>query len=229
MKKISKMNEAAWLCGILLCGLGVALCTKADFGLSMIAAPPYILHLKLQTFLSFYTQGTSEYVWQAVLLILLCLIIRRFSPKYLFSFGTAVFSGFAIDFWIFILGGGAPYEALWLRIFTFVLGELITALAIAFFFRTSMPLQIYELTVTEISRVYGQPTAKIKQISDAVMLAVAILFAVFVNRAPDGIGIGTLIITAVNAPLISMFGRILDKLFIFDARFPKLVDLLKVE
>ena len=228
MKKTSKMNEAAWLLGILLCGLGVALCTKANFGLSMIAAPPYILHLKLQTVFSFYTQGTSEYIWQAALLILLCVIIRRFSPKFLLSFGTAVLSGLAIDFWIFVLGGGAPYGALWLRILVFAFGELITALAIAFFFRTSLPLQIYELIVTEIARKFGKPTARIKQISDGVMLAIAVLFAAFVNRAPDGIGIGTLIITAVNAPLINLFGKGLDKYFVFDPRFPKLTEKLKV-
>jgi len=60
MKKIGKMNEAAWLLGILLCSLGVSLCTKAGFGLSMIAAPPYILHLKLSLLSPFFTQGSAN-------------------------------------------------------------------------------------------------------------------------------------------------------------------------
>ena len=37
MQKIEKMNEIAWPLGIIFCALGVALCTKASFGLSIIA------------------------------------------------------------------------------------------------------------------------------------------------------------------------------------------------
>ena len=48
MKKISRMNEIAWVIGIAGCALGVCLCTKANFGLSMIAAPPYIFHIALR-------------------------------------------------------------------------------------------------------------------------------------------------------------------------------------
>ena len=49
-KRIGKMNEIAWVLGIVLCALGVALCTKADFGLSMIAAPAYIIHVGMSRF-----------------------------------------------------------------------------------------------------------------------------------------------------------------------------------
>ena len=60
MKKISKMGELAWLIGTALCALGVAFCTKANFGLSMVAAPPYILHVALSKFSTFFTHGTVE-------------------------------------------------------------------------------------------------------------------------------------------------------------------------
>ena len=93
MKKITKMNEAAWVMGIILCAFGVALATKANFGLSMIAAPPYIIHLFMRNFFPWYTQGTSEYLWQGVLLIFMCIIVRRFKVKYLLTF---VSGGFAI-------------------------------------------------------------------------------------------------------------------------------------
>ena len=116
MKKISRMNEAAWVIGIVGCALGVCLCTKADFGLSMIAAPPYIFHLALRDRLPWYTQGTSEYLWQGVLLLVMCVATGRFRWKYLLSFGTAVISGLCIDFWFLLLGGNGPYESLWLRI-----------------------------------------------------------------------------------------------------------------
>lgn len=96
-KKIRKMNEISWLLGIVLCTLGVCLCTKANFGLSMIAAPPYIIHLRMVKLFPWYSQGTSEYLWQGILLIVLCIAVRRFRVRYLFSFLTAFLSGNMLD------------------------------------------------------------------------------------------------------------------------------------
>ena len=97
MKKIGKMNEMAWLLGNVLCALGVALCTKESFGLSMLAAPPYILHIVISKFLPWYSQGISEYAWQIMIMLLMCLLVKKFSPKYLLSFVTVIFFGALID------------------------------------------------------------------------------------------------------------------------------------
>ncbi len=225
-KKIGKMNEAAWLLGILLCSLGIALCTKASFGLSMIAAPPYILHLKIAEFLPWYTQGTSEYIWQLFLLILTCFIVRRFRWQYLLSFGTGILFGFSLDGWLLLLGGGAPYSALWARILAFTAGSVITSLAVAFFFRTKLPLEIYELTVSEIADRYSLPIHRVKQVYDVVMLAISLLFALVLLGGFTGIGIGTIITTLVNTTLVTLCGRLLDRFFTFEPRFPKLTEKL---
>lgn len=219
MKKITKMNEAAWLLGIILCSLGVALCTKASFGLSMIAATPYIIHLKLINFFGWYTQGTSEYVWQGVLLVIMCIIVRKFKFKYLLSFAAAVVFGIAVDLWLKVLGGGSVYESMTVRIIAFIFGEVTTAVAIAFYFRTDLPIQMYELLVVEIADAYKLDKNKTKLVNDIVMLITSIIVAVFVNGSLKGLGVGTVIITCVNAYLIKIFGDVLDKFFVFDRRF----------
>ncbi len=226
MKKIGRMNEAAWLLGIVLCSLGVALCTKAGFGLSMIAAPPYVLHVKLSQLSPFFTQGACEYLWQGILLLILCLSIGRFRRRYLLAFGTGVLFGLVLDLWFLILGGNTVCEAFSLRILLFVLGESLTALAIAFYFRTKLPLQIYELFVTEFARRRKIAEDKMKLVFDVSMLILSVALALLLNRSLDGVGIGTLIITAVNALLIGLFGKLLDKLFTFEPRFPRLTRLL---
>jgi len=221
MKKIGKMNELAWVFGIVLCSLGVCLCTKADFGLSMIAAPPYILHLKLVEFLPWYSQGTSEYIWQGLLLVLMCLITGRFKWHFLLSFAAGIISGVLIDAWLFVLGGNAPYINMESRIAAFVLGESLTGLAIAFYFRTSLPIQIYELVVVQIAERFSFDKNKTKLYFDIIMLVISVVFALVLNRSFTGIGIGTLIITIVNAKLIAMFGKVLDRFFTFEERFGK--------
>ncbi|MBQ9767225.1 MAG: hypothetical protein IJW37_03905 [Lachnospiraceae bacterium] len=221
MKKIGKMNEIAWVLGIVLCALGVCLSTKADFGLSMIAAPAYILHVGLVKVFPWFSQGTAEYVFQGALLILLCIAVQKFRLRYLLSFGTAILFGLALDLWFVVFGGNGAYEETSLRIAAFVLGTLITGLSIAFFFRTKLPQEIYELFVTELSTRYGWKSTRVKQIFDFSCLALSLVLAFFVNRSLEGIGIGTVIVTIVNASVIALFGKGLDKLFIFDSLVTK--------
>lgn len=221
MRKIGKMNEIAWVLGIVLCALGVCLATKADFGLSMIAAPAYILHVGLIKLLPWYSQGTSEYIFQGILLVLLCIAVQRFRARYLLSFVTAVLFGVVLDFWFWVFGGNGAYEAVPMRLLAFVISELVTALAIAFFFRTRLPLQIYELFVTELAKRYGWKSTTVKQLYDMSSFVLSLLLALLVNRSLTGIGIGTVIITIVNAPLIAWFGKQLDRMFLFDSLCPK--------
>ncbi len=228
MKKISKMNEAAWVLGIVLCTLGICLCTKANFGLSMIAAPPYILHLRMVEIFPWWSQGTSEYIWQGFLLLVLWVLMRRVQIKFVLCFVTAVVFGFALDCWFVVFGGNGAYVSLGARIVSFVLGECITALAIAFYFKTDMPLQIYELLVTQLAPKYGLTTEKLKQINDIVMFVLSVVLALVLTGGFHGVGIGTVIITAVNAPLIRLFSKLLDCLFTFEPRFPKWVGKLKL-
>lgn len=225
-RKIGHMNEAAWLLGILLCSLGVALCTKAGFGLSMIAAPAYIFHRALIGVSPFFTQGTCEYLWQGLLLILMCLILKRFRLRYLLCFVTAFLFGMSVDGWFLLIGGSAVCETLALRIPLFLCGEVTIALAIALFFRTRLPLEVYELVVTEFADRYRQSTARVKQLNDIIMLLFSFLLSFSLHRSFVGIGIGTIIITLTNATLIALFGKLLDRFFDFSPRFPRLTALL---
>ena len=82
-------NELTYLFGLLILALGTALMERADFGISMVVAPAYLLHLKVSEYLPFFSFGMSEYVFQAVLLILLALVMGKFKKSYLLSFATA--------------------------------------------------------------------------------------------------------------------------------------------
>lgn len=222
MKKISKMSEAAWVFYTVVCALGVVLCTKADFGLSMIAAPPYILHVAISPYLPIFTQGFTQTVWQIFLLVILCAVVRRVRLKYAWCLAASFLSGLAVDGWLLVFGGGSPYESMAIRILAFVLGEGCIALAVAAIFRTYVPPQICELVVTEISDAYSLDTSRVKLWNDLLFLAVSVAFSLILTKGFTGIGIGTVITTAVNAPLIHAFGKLLDKLFVFDEAFPRL-------
>jgi hypothetical protein len=67
---------------------------KADFGVSMVIAPAYLIYLKLSQVWWFVTFGMAEYTLQACLIVAVVLILRKFRLSYLFSFCTAVCYGF---------------------------------------------------------------------------------------------------------------------------------------
>ena len=83
-------TELAYVLGLMFVAIGVVLMEKADFGVSMVVAPAYLLYRALSPTWSFVTFGMAEYCLQAVLLLVMILILRRFRLSYLFSFITAV-------------------------------------------------------------------------------------------------------------------------------------------
>ena len=211
MKQLFTKNTLHWILGLLISTLGICFSTKSDFGLSMIAAAPYILHVKLSEFLPWFSQGTAEYVWEGLILIAMCLVIRRFRPRYLLSFGTAILAGWLIDLWFLPLGGNGAYGTLAARILSFLAGMVITSFGVAFFFRTSLPLEVYELAVTEVAEKFQWSTNKVKYGFDLLMFALALLLSFLLTGSLTGIGIGTVCMTLLNAWIIAFFGKLIDR------------------
>ncbi len=222
MKKIPRFAEAAWVCGIVLCALGVALTIKADFGVSMIAAPPYIIYMKIVQYFPSFTLGTAEYCFQGVLLLVMMAVVRRIRLKYFLCFATAVIYGKVLDLMLWLLGGDGAFDGMPARMAAFIAGGLITSLAIAFFFRTYLPLQIYELFVTESAAVFKKPNEKVKYIFDAGCLVLSVTLTLVLFKGFEGIGIGTIVLTLANAPVIALCGRLLDKIIDFSPLSPQL-------
>ena len=74
-------SETAYLLGILALAFGTALMEKADFGVSMVVAPAYLVYLKVSEILPSFTFGMAEYSLQALLIIVLSFIMKGFRRK----------------------------------------------------------------------------------------------------------------------------------------------------
>lgn len=59
MNKRTFYTELAYAFGILVLALGTALMERADFGMSMVVAPAYIIHLKISEYLPFFSFVTA--------------------------------------------------------------------------------------------------------------------------------------------------------------------------
>lgn len=227
MKKIGKMAELAWVIGTFLCAFGVVLCTKSGLGLSMMAAPPYILHITLKDIAPWFTQGTAQYLFEGNMLVVMCLLIGRFRLKFLLSFLSGVIFGVALDLWLLVMGGNGQYCSMAARIFSFAGGIGCISLAVAFMFRTYLPAQIPELLVMEVARHFKVNEPRIKLILDLTCLALSFALALLLTGKLTGIGVGTVVIAVANAPLIRLWSKPVNKFFSFEPMFPQLEKLLK--
>lgn len=238
MKKIQRSSELLWLFGIVFVALGVAICSKADLGVSMIAAPAFVIWEALAPHWSFLSVGVSEYLIQGLLLLLLCLLVRRFRLRFLLAFAVAVIYGYTLNLFLWILGG-VSFDAIPLRWVMLIVGDGITALGVACFFRTYLPLQVYELFVAEVARCFRRPIGRVKWLFDLSLLGVSLIlaFTLFGDAATfdwstvgyqsfHSIGLGTLVTTAINAPIITLAGKLLDLIFDPTPLFPKLKRIL---
>lgn len=211
MKKYLNKNTLSYVLGLLISTLGIVFCVKANIGLSMIAATPYIYAKYFVKYFPWITQGKAEYLWNLVLIFIMALIIRKWKWKYLLSFVTAFFAGTLIDFWLFVFGA-TPYTNIVVQVIYFVLGTLITSFGIAFFFRTTLPIQAYELAVVEIADTYKLDVHNVKKYYDYATLILDVLLSLLLFKGFVGVGLGTVFITLINSKCIKMFSNLLDKL-----------------
>ena len=234
MKKLPRSGELMWLFGLIFVAFGVAICSKADLGVSMIAAPAFVVWEAISAHFPAITVGVTEYIIQGLLLALMCLIIRRFRLRYLLAFAVSVIYGYTLDLFMWLMSG-VSFDTVWLRWVMLILGDVVTAFGVACFFRTYLPLQVYELFVAEFAARFRLEIGKVKWVFDLSLLALSVILAlsIFGDAAAfdwssigyasfHSIGLGTLVTTAINSPIIRLCGKLADRLFETDPRFPKL-------
>lgn len=213
--------EAAYLLGLLILAVGTALMERADFGMSMVVAPAYLLHLKLSQIFPWFTFGAAEYTLQAVLLLLMFAVLRRFRLYYLFSFVTAVVYGIMLDL-VMIPSAMLPVTLVTRTVY-FVAGLLLGSLAISLLFHTYIAPEVYELFVKEVSEKYGFPIGRCKTVYDCTSCGFSVLlsFAFFGFGHFEGIKLGTVLCALINGWIIGRITVYLEKHFSFPRLIPE--------
>lgn len=224
MKKLKICSEAVYVIAMLCISFSVAMVSAADFGVSMIVACAYIISEKspLLTF------GQAEYIVQGLLFAVFCLLMRKVRLTYFCAFVTSVVYGALLDMWRAVIphfnplvcAPGSMHMAL--RITYFTVGMVMTAFAVALFFKTYICPQVYDYFVKAVSGRYGVDRTRFKRFFDAGCLVTACALSLIFFRGLVGIGIGTLIMTVWNGPLIGAFGRLFDRTLEVKPLFPKL-------
>ncbi len=216
MKKRIFYTELAYVLGLIIMAFAAAFSEKANFGMSMVVAPAYILHLKISETLPWFTFGVAEYCLQGVLVVLTVIVMRRFKMTYLFSFATAVVYGTCLDLAMQIIAP-LPDAAFFIRLIWYVIGTVFCSLAVSLFFHTYLAPEAYELIVKEIAAKTKLNINRVKTVYDciSVVLAITLSFVFFGLGVFKGVGAGTILCALINGLLIGRFSRLLEKFFCF--------------
>ena len=214
-------SELAYLIGIIVLAFGAAFMEKADFGMSMVVAPAYLLHLKISEYLPFYSFGMSEYVLQFFVLILLSIVMGKFKKGYLFSFVTAVFYGFILDFAMKMISF-LPQPGIPGRVFFYLIGIILCAVGISLIFHTYIPPEAYDLFVKEVAVKTGKDINKVKTVYDICSCAVGVILSFVFYGFGHFVGVkgGTIICALINGYLISLCSRFFESIFVFEDKLP---------
>lgn len=237
LKKIPKTAELMWVLGIFLVALGVTMSKKADLGVSMIAAPTFIVYEAIRPLWA-VSVGTVEYLVQGAILLIMCAVVQRVNWRYLLAFAVAVIYGYVMDMWMLVFKNVEISET-YLKWIMLIAGDVMTAAGVACFFRTYMPLQVHELFVAELSDRYSLKINRVKLVFDLTFLVLSVVLALTIFRDANtfdwkniastsyhSLGLGTIVTTLINAPIIAVIGKGLDKVFDYTPLFPKLEKLI---
>ena len=214
MKKIKVHTTVSYLFAWILLAFGTAMQSHGGFGMSNIVTPAYVAHAYISQFWSFYTFGTAEYVSQIIVLVATMIIVRRVKASYFLSLPVAIIYGFVLDDAMTIVS--LLPSGLAARIIIYAIGILLCCSGIALLFGNRLPLASHELIVKEAAEHFSLPVHQVKIIYDIGCLSLAIIASLVLFKQLVGIGIGTVVGAFAYGPIIHLFQRIYDKVFIFE-------------
>lgn len=215
-------RETAYVLAMIILSLGTALMERADFGISMIVAPSYLLHLKVSQSLPWFSFGVAEYLMQTVVLLLVMICMRKVKLAYFFAFISAMLSGGLLDVSIALVAL-LPFDGTVARLVYYILGLYIGTVGVGLIFHSYVTPGAYESFVKELAPKYGVDLGKFKTAYDccSLLLGVIFSFAFFGFGNFVGIRLGTVFCAAVNGTMVAFNSRLVDKYFDFEDKLPR--------
>lgn len=212
MKSISSqrlpLRFAMLLCGIFLMGMGIALFSKSDTGISPLASVPYVLSRVFPNVsLGTYTIGLNVLLFIGQFI----LVPHSFSPGKLLQVLPTALLGISTDVSVWLL---APLNAQgYLRQVLFMgAGCISIALCIALMLSANLILMPIDGFISQLSMRTGWKWGNAKCFMDICQVLAACLISFgFLGRIV-GIREGTLVAALVVGKLSGLFRRYTDRL-----------------
>jgi len=206
MKKISVNNLFIFLLGLTCLSLGIVLVIKSNLGISVAMSVPYVFSL----YFTKISLGQWSYIIQGIVLLLLVIIVRKLTVKYLMSFIVAFLFGLAIDLFNVMLVSVVA-STLLERVGLFILASVVISIGVASFMKSNYPILPFDTFVKEVSLVKNIKYSKFKTGYDLTSFTVSLTASLIFFRKIHGLNIGTLVSALVLGSTIGACLNFMNK------------------
>lgn len=239
-------KEVIYPVSLVLIILGVLLMSRANFGIAPCEIPAYVIAVGFSKIFpagsfGYNVLGTimfGDLLVQSVMLIVFCLIIRRFRPFYLFSyFSVFVISlvGYCLQLIPVFDPAGGVVLPLAVRIVFYIVGFFLTVIAVSLWFHTYFYPQVYTFVPKGLVEHFHIKREWIVLLCfDVGYTILGVLLNAIVTKQWNLWGegcfyFGTITSLCLTAPCIGLVIRLMEKLFTFKTLRPKWEEAFEIE
>jgi len=193
------------LIGLIVTALGLAVCVRADLGISPITTLAFALNRVIPAL----SLGTFVFLQHIVFFILTVVLLRRdFKPFQILQLPCSFLFGYFVDFWEILLRGLAV-NSYPLRFLTLLIGCAIVALGFSMSYTSRVALEANTAFLNAFSLRTGKTYGTLKTLTDVLIVIMAAAVALIFLHTIVGIREGTVIAALIIGPIAGFFNKLL--------------------
>ena len=178
-----------YVIGVFLLALGATFSIIADIGVSPVTSLPYALAL-----VTGLSVGIMTFVANFIYIILQVILLKQIRWKnFSIQLVIAFLFGSFMDVTIWLTKPLPEANSIWLIVLYFVIGLVLVAFALLFYFTSSLPTMPYDTLTYAVANKWNFPFGKTKMVSDMLNVVVSIIICLVFIQSFGSIGIGTFI------------------------------------
>ena len=190
-----------YVVGLFLLALGATFSIIADIGVSPVTSLPYALAL-----VTGLSVGIMTFVANFIYIILQVILLKQIRWKnFSIQLVIAFLFGSFMDVTIWLTKPLPEADSIWLIVLYFVIGLVLVAFALLFYFTSSLPTMPYDTFTYAVANKWNIPFGKTKMVSDMLNVVVSIIICLVFIQSFGSIGIGTFIAAYGVGKLVGVF------------------------
>ena len=189
--------------GLIVTALGLAVCVRADLGISPITTLAFALNKAFPAL----TLGTYVFFQHIVFFALTVILLRKqFKPFQLLQLPCSFLFGYFVDFWEMLLRG-LTLNSYFSRILFLLIGCAVVALGFSMSFTSRVALEANTAFLNAFSQRTGKPYSTLKTMTDILIVVMAAAVSLIFLHTVVGIREGTVIAALIIGPIAGFFNR----------------------
>lgn len=194
--------------GLIVTALGLAVCVRADLGISPITTLAYALNKAFPAL----TLGTYVFFQHIVFFILTVALLRKdFKPFQLLQLPCSFLFGYFVDFWELLLRE-LKCDSYISRVVLLLIGCAVVALGFSMSYTSRVALEANTAFLNALSHCTGKPYSTLKTLTNVLIVIMAAVVGLFFLHAIVGIREGTVVAALIVGPIAGFFNKRLARM-----------------